>query len=157
MRKTTIKNKKVTTIDGLAVLMNKGFERVDKMIADGRKETNKLAVLIADVSEETNKLARMIADGRKETNKLAVLIADVSEETNKLARMIAKGFENVDKEMNERFGKVEKDIAEVNDNLVSTRGDILAMGDRFTLKYEFYDLSTRVGVLEQKQKVKMKK
>lgn len=77
-------------------------------------------------------------------------IAEGREETNELARMVAKGFERVDKEI----GEVKRDIIEVKDNLASTRGDVLAMGDRFTLKYEFYDLSTRVGLLEQKRKVK---
>lgn len=85
-----------------------------------------------------------------------------------LAVMVAKGFDGVHteigefkREVNVRFGEVEKDIkevkkdiTEVKENLASTRRDVLSMGDRFTLKYEFHDLSTRVGILEQRRKVK---
>ena len=81
-------------------------------------------------------------------------IAEVREETNELARMVAKGFENVDKKIEKEIGEVKRDITEVRENLASTRSDILAMGDRFVLKYEFYDLSVRVGLLEQKKKTK---
>ncbi|OHA79704.1 MAG: hypothetical protein A2747_00130 [Candidatus Yonathbacteria bacterium RIFCSPHIGHO2_01_FULL_44_41] len=102
-------------------------------------------------------LARMMSKGFGDINKkfgdVNKMIAEGREETSELARMVARGFESVDR----RFEKVEKEISEVKDNLASTRGDVLAMGDRFTLKYEFYDLSTRVGILEQKGKGKAKK
>lgn len=74
-----------------------------------------------------------------------------------LAVMVAKGFDGVNtrfSEVDKRLNNVEKGIDEVKENLASTRRDVLAMGDRFTLKYEFHDLANRVGVLEQKQKVK---
>ncbi len=85
-----------------------------------------------------------------------------------LAVMVAKGFDGVHnelgefkKEVNMRFNEVEKDItevkkdvAEVKENLAGTRRDVLAQGDKFTLKYEFYELASRVSVLEQKRKVK---
>lgn len=78
-----------------------------------------------------------------------------------LAVMVAKGFDGASneiaefkKEVNKRFNEVEKDITEVKENLASTRRDVLSMGDKFTLKYEFHDLASRVSVLEQKQKVK---
>lgn len=94
---------------------------------------------------------------------LAVMVMEGREETSELARMVANSFESVGKEIAE----VKRDITEVKDNLASTRGDVLAMGDRFTTSCfrprrefansEFYDLSTRVGILEQKANVKTKK
>ena len=78
-----------------------------------------------------------------------------------LAIMVAKGFDGVHnklgefkKEVNMRFNETEKDIAEVKENLASTRRDVLSMGDKFTLKYELHDLASRVVLLEQKGKVK---
>lgn len=132
MKEKILKTKKVT-IDGsadrpwddLAVMMSKGFSDVNKKFAT---------------------VYKMIAEGREETNDLAI--------------MVARGFERVGNEIVEvkkDITEVKRDLTEVKDNLVSTRGDVLAMGDRFTLKYEFYDLSTRVGILEQSQKVKAKK
>lgn len=80
-----------------------------------------------------------------------------------LAVMVAKGFDGVNTRFNEvdkrfdevdkRLNEVEKDIAEVKESLVSTRRDVLAMGDRFTLKCEFHDLANRVSLLEKKQKM----
>ena len=85
-----------------------------------------------------------------------------------LAVMVARGFDGVHnelgefkKEVNMRFNETEKDIAEVKsdiaevkENMAGTRRDILSMGDKFTMKYEFHDLASRVSVLEQKGKVK---
>ena len=88
-----------------------------------------------------------------------------------LAVMVAKGFAGVDKkfdgvyrkfdevdnkfaEVKKEISEVKKDVAEVKENLISTRRDVLAMGDKFTLKYEFHDLASRVSLLEQKRKVK---
>lgn len=104
---------------------------------------------------------------KKATNKkmtiddLAMMITEGREETNELARMVAKGFDGMNnelgefkREVNKRFNETEKDLAEVKENLASTRRDVLSMGDRFTMKYEFHELASRVSVLEQKQKVK---
>lgn len=102
---------------------------------------------------------------------LAKMITEGREETNELARMVAKGFDGVYKKFDEvdnkfaEVGKeiseikkdvaeVKKDITEVKENLASTRRDVLAMGDKFTLKYELHDLANRVVLLEQSQKVK---
>jgi len=92
---------------------------------------------------------------------LANMIAEGREDTNELARMVAKGFDGVHneigefkKEVNMRFNETEKDIAEVKENLASTRRDVLSMGDKFTLKYELHDLASRVVLLEQKGKTK---
>lgn len=88
---------------------------------------------------------------------LAVLITEGREEANDLARMVARGLERVEgrlEKVEKDITEVKKDILEVKENLGSTRLDVLAMGDRFTLKYEFYDLSTRVGLLEQRAKTK---
>lgn len=71
-----------------------------------------------------------------------------------LAMMVAKGFDEVNKTISSEISEVKKDIAEVKENLASTRRDVLSMGDKFTLKYEFHDLASRVSVLEQKRKVK---
>lgn len=78
-----------------------------------------------------------------------------------LAVMVAKGFDGVDRKFDEvnkkidkEIGEVKKDIAEVKENLASTRRDVLSMGDRFTMKFEFHELASRVSVLEQKRKVK---
>lgn len=58
-----------------------------------------------------------------------------------LAVMVAKGFDGVHNELGEfkkevdiRFNEVKKDIAEVKENLASTRRDVLSMGDKFTMK-----------------------
>ncbi len=67
-----------------------------------------------------------------------------------LAIMVAKGFEGIDKEI----GEVKDRLGKVEDNLASTRRDVLALGDKFTVKYEFHDLANRVSLLEQKQKTK---
>ncbi len=95
-----------------------------------------------------------------------------------LAVMVAKGFNEVGREIGEvkdrlgavenrlgavenrlgavenRLGAVENRLDTVEENIIATRRDLLTMGDRFVLKYEMYDLSTRVGVLEQKAKSK---
>lgn len=81
---------------------------------------------------------------------LAVMVAKGFDEVGKRFNEVDKKFDKVDKRLNE----VEKGIDEVKENLASTRQDVLAMGDRFTLKYEFHDLSNRVSLLEQKQKAK---
>lgn len=104
-------------------------------------------VTIDDLKATVDDLSALMTRG---FNGVYKEIAEGREETNDLAMMVARGFERVDKEI----GEVKREIIEVKDNLASTRGDVLAMGDRFTLKYEFYDLSTRVGILEQKRKVK---
>lgn len=88
---------------------------------------------------------------------LAKMIAEGREETNELARMVAKGFAGVDKEIGEvkkDISDIKKDISEVKENLSTTRSEMLAMGDRFTLKYELHDLANRVMALEQKRKVR---
>ena len=74
-----------------------------------------------------------------------------------LAVMVAKGFNEVGREIGEvkdRLGAVENRLDTVEENIIATRRDLLTMGDRFVLKYEMYDLSTRVGALEQKAKSK---
>lgn len=86
-----------------------------------------------------------------------VTINDLSNTIDNLAIMVAKGFDSVYKEIGEvkkDVAEVKKDITEVKENLASTRRDVLAMGDKFTLKYEFHDLTNRVSLLEQKRKVK---
>jgi hypothetical protein len=92
---------------------------------------------------------------------LAKMIIEGRDETNELARMVAKGFEGVDmkfaevnKKIDKEIGEVKKDIAEVKENLAGTRRDVLSMGDKFTMKFELHDLSSRVVLLEQKQKAK---
>ncbi|MBI5799040.1 MAG: hypothetical protein HZB10_03870 [Candidatus Yonathbacteria bacterium] len=81
---------------------------------------------------------------------LAVMIAEGREETNELARMVAKGFDGMREEMNGRFDKVEKEVAEVKENLAGTRRDVLEIGDRFVPRYEFHNLLVRFDRLEQK-------
>jgi len=90
-----------------------------------------------------------------------VTINDLSETIDNLAIMVAKGFDEVNKKIDKEIGDVKRDIfdvkrdiIEVKENLASTRRDVLAMGDRFTLKHELYDLANRVVLLEQKGKVK---
>lgn len=100
---------------------------------------------------------------KKATNK-KVTIKDLSDNIDSLAIIVAKGFEAVHKKFDEvdskfaevkkEISEVKKDVAEVKENLASTRRDVLSMGDKFTLKYEFHDLASRVSVLEQKRKVK---
>lgn len=74
-----------------------------------------------------------------------------------LAVMVAKGFDAVYKKFDEvdsKFDEVKDRLEKVEENLASTRRDILSMGDRFTMKFEFHELANRVGLLEQKRKVK---
>lgn len=78
-----------------------------------------------------------------------------------LAAMVANGFDSVHKEIGEfkndvdkRFNKVEKDIAEVKENLNTTRMDVLGIGDRFISKHEFSQHLVRFSLLEQKVKAK---
>lgn len=47
MEKQEIKKEKKMTIDDLAGMMTKGFESVYKEIAEGREETNGLAIMVA--------------------------------------------------------------------------------------------------------------
>ena len=86
-----------------------------------------------------------------------VTIDDLSNTIDNLAIMVSKGFDGVHKEMGEikgRLGNVEDRLGNVEGNLVATRQDILNLGERFVMKYEFQDLASRVMSLEQKQKVK---
>lgn len=95
-------------------------------------------------------------------------IGDLAGTIDNLAIMVAGGFERVYKEMDNRFDKVEKDIAEVKkdisevkkdvaevkENLSATRRDVLEIGDRFVPRYEFHDLLIRFDKLEQQVKAK---
>ena len=83
--------------------------------------------------------------------------AKVDEEINSLATMVAKGFDRVDKrfdKVDDRFNKVEKDIIELNENLATTRMDVLGIGDKFVSKHEFSQHLTRFSLLEQMVKAK---
>lgn len=71
-----------------------------------------------------------------------------------LAVMVARGFDEVNKTISSEISEVKKDITDVKENLASTRRDVLSMGDKFTMKFEFHDLASRVSVLEQKRKTK---
>lgn len=90
-----------------------------------------------------------------------VTIDDLAGTIDNLAIMVAGGFERVYKEMDNRFDKVEKDIAEVKkdvaevkENLATTRMDVLGIGDRFVSKHEFSQHLVRFSLLEQKMKAK---
>lgn len=97
-----------------------------------------------------------------------VTIDDLAGTIDNLAIMVAGGFERVYKEMDNRFDKVEKDIAEVKkdvaevkkdvaevkENLATTRMDVLGIGDRFVSKHEFSQHLVRFSLLEQKVKAK---
>jgi len=65
-----------------------------------------------------------------------VTLNELSNTIDNLAIMVAKGFDSVHselgefkKEVNKRFNEAEKDIAEVKENLASTRRDILSMAN----------------------------
>lgn len=86
-----------------------------------------------------------------------VTLNELSNTIDNLAIMVAKGFDNVYKEIGEvkkDINEIKNDVAEVKENLASTRRDVLSMGDRFTMKFEFHELASRVSVLEQKRKIK---
>jgi peptidoglycan hydrolase CwlO-like protein len=88
---------------------------------------------------------------------LAVMVAKGFDGIYKKFDEVDKKFDEVDSrfdEVKKEISEVKKDIVEVKENLMSTRRDVLAMGDKFTLKYEFHDLASRVSSLEQKRKVK---
>ncbi|MBI5798359.1 MAG: hypothetical protein HZB10_00300 [Candidatus Yonathbacteria bacterium] len=77
--------------------------------------------------------------------------------TDDLAVMVAKGFDGVRKEIGElnvRLGSIEDGLSNVKDDTKAIRQDILNLGNRFVPRHEFYDLATRVSLLEQKKKVK---
>src|SRR3989344_6437463 len=88
-----------------------------------------------------------------------VTIEDLSGTIDSLAIMVSKGFDRVDKrfdkvderfdKVDDRFNKVEKDIIELNENLATTRMDVLGIGDKFVSKHEFSQHLTRFSLLEQ--------
>lgn len=85
----------------------------------------------------------------------------IDKEINDLAAMVANGFDSVHEEISEfkndvdkRFNKVEKDIAEVKENLATTRMDVLGIGDKFVSKHEFSQHLVRFSLLEQKVKAR---
>ena len=67
-----------------------------------------------------------------------------------LALMTARGFTSVD----ERFEKVETRLDSLNENIKSTRRDVLAIGDRYVPRYEFDSLLIRFNSLEEKLRPK---
>ncbi|OHA82993.1 MAG: hypothetical protein A2937_02190 [Candidatus Yonathbacteria bacterium RIFCSPLOWO2_01_FULL_47_33b] len=85
-----------------------------------------------------------------------------------LAAMVAKGFNSVEerfvgleKSIDKRFNKVEKEIGEVKEklekveeNLNTTRMDVLGIGDKFVSKHEFSQHLVRFSLLEQKVKTR---
>src|SRR3989344_9603239 len=85
-----------------------------------------------------------------------------------LAAMVAKGFSSVEerfvgleKSIDKRFNKVEKEIGEVKEklekveeNLNTTRMDVLGIGDKFVSKHEFSQHLVRFSLLEQKVKTR---
>lgn len=107
-----------------------------KKVAHKKMTIDDLAVMVAKgfdgVYEEIAGVKREVAEVKKEVEG------------------IKKDVEGVKKDVE----GVKKDVAEVKENLASTRRDVLAMGDKFTLKYEFHDLASPVSLLEQKRKVK---
>ena len=62
-----------------------------------------------------------------------------------LAIMVAEGFERIDK-------RLDKDFAEVKEDVKDVRRDILNLGDKFVSYHTFDLLAHRVKVLEQKKK-----
>jgi len=82
-----------------------------------------------------------------------------------LAIMVAKGFGGIDKKfggIDKKFESVSKDIdglrndiTEVKESVKFARRDILNIGDRFVPRFEFDNLLTRVGKIEQKIKSKV--
>src|SRR3989344_1942572 len=85
-----------------------------------------------------------------------------------LAAMVAKGLNSVEerfvgleKSIDKRFNKVEKEIGEVKEklekveeNLNTTRMDVLGIGDKFVSKHEFSQHLVRFSLLEQKVKTR---
>lgn len=72
-----------------------------------------------------------------------------------LAIMVAKGFEAVDKRFNDvdkRFNAVDKRLDDVEESIATTNNNVLNLGDRTVLKFEFDKLVTRVVRLERKTK-----
>lgn len=61
--------------------------------------------------------------------------------TDDLAAMVAEGFSRVDIE-----------IGEVKESIKDVRADILNLGDRFVSYHTFDQLTSRVTILEKKQK-----
>lgn len=98
-------------------------------------------------------LAVMMSKGFHDVNK------KIDEDINNLAAMVAKGFESADKRFDKienRLGNVESRLENVEEDLKlkATREDLLNLGDRFVLKYEFHELLVRFDRLEQKVKTK---
>lgn len=89
MKEKTVKNKKMT-IDGLAGIMSKGFVdinkkfvNVNKMITEGREETNDLAIMVANgferVDKEFGEVRKEFGEVRKEIAEVKKDVAEVKE------------------------------------------------------------------------------
>ena len=100
MKKEPTKNKSVT-IDDLAVMMSKGFSDVNKKFSDVNK---------------------MIAEGREETNNLAIMVANGFERVDKRFAEVDKNFAEVKKEINEvreNLNTTRMDVLGIGDRFVS--------------------------------------
>lgn len=71
---------------------------------------------------------------------------------DELAIMVANGFSDMEFRSNARFIVLEDKMDRLDQNLKSTRQDVLNMGDRFVTRHVFDELSSRVHLLEKKFK-----
>lgn len=91
------------------------------------------------------------------------IIKKVKVTIDDLAVMVAKGFDSVHKEIREvkselkiEINEVKEKVEKLDNNIQSTRRDMLNMGDKFVSYHTFDELANRVNILEKKSGVKSK-
>lgn len=71
-----------------------------------------------------------------------------------LAVITSKGFTSVSERLNSIETDLSNQIETLDENIKSTRRDVLDIGDRFVPRYEFDNLLIRFNRLEEKLKSK---
>ena len=93
----------------------------------------------------------------KKAVKKQISIADVANLVESLAISTAKSFSSIDErftKIDERFNKIDGKLVSLEENIKSTRREILNIGDNFVKRSEFDNLLIRFNKLEKKIKEK---
>ncbi|MEI6587340.1 MAG: hypothetical protein WCO05_00125 [Candidatus Moraniibacteriota bacterium] len=132
-----MKKNRETTIDELAIMIQKGFEESDKRMKEGFKESDK-----------------RMNDGFKESDK------QTDNKIEALASMVQKGFDGMDKKFDKKFEVVHEELKKINKTLVALekgQEDLKLRQDnvpyRFELKEQgdvITDHDKRIRFLERK-------
>jgi DNA anti-recombination protein RmuC len=143
-----MKKNRETTIDELAIMIQKGFEESDKRMKEGFKESDKR---MNDGFEESDKRMK---EGFKESDK------QTDNKIEALASMVQKGFESMDDKFSKKFEVVHEELKKINKTLVALekgQEDLKLRQDnvpyRFELKEQedvITDHDKRIRFLERK-------